>query len=176
MELNISKADGSLPKFLSQLAKVELLVIDDWGLAPLSSEECRDFLDIIDDRVNARSTIIGEVPVNTQENMNGPVGLIFRIPAISFQFPVHETAPQQFKQGFTAVCVGDNDVRVFFRSILKHYPNRLAAPGDNLLNFAAVVDFPSQCLVAVGDGIGKLFRCSYRPGNIAYCPITVSCR
>lgn len=70
MELNICKADGSLPKFMNQLAKVELLVIDDWGLAPLSSEECRDFLDIIDDRVNVCSTIIaGQLPVEHWHEM-----------------------------------------------------------------------------------------------------------
>lgn len=74
MELNSCRADGSLPKFMNQLAKIDLLLIDDWGLAPLNSEESRDFLDIIDDRVSARSTIVaGQLPVeHWHELMHDP--------------------------------------------------------------------------------------------------------
>jgi DNA replication protein DnaC len=57
-ELTLAHADGSYAKFLVRLAKVDLLVLDDWGLAPLNERERRDLLEIIDDRHGNRSTII----------------------------------------------------------------------------------------------------------------------
>ena len=43
---------------LTRIAKVDVLVLDDWGLAPPSERERRDLLEIIDDRHGSRSTII----------------------------------------------------------------------------------------------------------------------
>ena len=56
-ELAIARADGRYPKLLASLAKTEVLVIDDWGLAKLSAENRRDLLEIIEDRHGVRSTI-----------------------------------------------------------------------------------------------------------------------
>lgn len=56
--LAIGRGDGSYAKTLVQLAKTEVLVIDDWALAPLTDEGRRDLLEIFDDRHGARSTII----------------------------------------------------------------------------------------------------------------------
>lgn len=56
--LVIGRGDGSYAKTLAQLAKTEVLVIDDWALAPLTDEGRRDLLEIFDDRHGARSTII----------------------------------------------------------------------------------------------------------------------
>lgn len=62
--LAIARADGSYVKTLAQLARTELLVIDDWGLAPLSDEGRRDLLELVDDRHANRSTIVtSQVPV-----------------------------------------------------------------------------------------------------------------
>ena len=62
--LAIGRGDGSYAKTLAQLAKTDVLVIDDWGLAPLSDESRRDLLEIFDDRHGARSTIItSQLPV-----------------------------------------------------------------------------------------------------------------
>ena len=48
-----------------QLAKSDLLVIDDFGLAPLSDETVRDLLEILDDRYDRRSTLItSQLPVD----------------------------------------------------------------------------------------------------------------
>lgn len=48
-----------------QLAKVDLLAIDDFGLAPLSDESVRDLLEILDDRYDRRSTLItSQLPVD----------------------------------------------------------------------------------------------------------------
>ena len=57
-ELKIAKADGTYTHWLSQLAKMDLLILDDWGLVPPDPEQRRDLLEILDDRYQQRSTII----------------------------------------------------------------------------------------------------------------------
>lgn len=57
-ELALAHADGSFPVVLKRLAKVDVLVIDDWGLAPPKDSERRDLLELLEDRYGARSTII----------------------------------------------------------------------------------------------------------------------
>jgi len=57
-------ADGSYPKQLADLAKVNLLIIDDWLRDPLSPVQARDLLEILDDRYGASSTaVVAQVPV-----------------------------------------------------------------------------------------------------------------
>lgn len=56
--LAIAKGDGTYPGFMARLAKTELLVLDDYGLAPLSALEARDLLEVIDERVLLRSTVV----------------------------------------------------------------------------------------------------------------------
>ena len=71
-ELAIARADGSYPKLLASLAKTEVLVIDDFGLAKLSAENRRDLLEITEDRYGIRSTVItSHLPV---ENWHDIVG------------------------------------------------------------------------------------------------------
>ncbi len=63
-DITIARGDGTYPKFLSQLAKTDLLILDDWGLATLNGEQRRDLLDILDDRHALRSTIVtSQLPV-----------------------------------------------------------------------------------------------------------------
>ena len=57
-ELRIAHGDGSFGKRLSALAKTDLLILDDWGLAPLNQGERNDLLEVIDDRVGTRATLI----------------------------------------------------------------------------------------------------------------------
>ena len=62
--LTIGRGDGSYAKTLAQLAKTDVLIIDDWALAPLTDESRRDLLEIFDDRHGTRSTIItSQLPV-----------------------------------------------------------------------------------------------------------------
>jgi len=58
LELTQAKADGSYPKQLKQLAKVQLLVIDDWGLEPLKPAHRNDLMEIMDDRHRQASTVV----------------------------------------------------------------------------------------------------------------------
>lgn len=57
-ELTLAKSDGSHPRLLAKLARIHLLVLDDWGLAPLSAAEARDLLEVIDDRYQTTATIV----------------------------------------------------------------------------------------------------------------------
>ncbi len=56
-EMAIAKGDGRYPKLLATLAKTDLLIMDDWGLAKLTSDNRRDLLEILEDRHGARSTL-----------------------------------------------------------------------------------------------------------------------
>ncbi len=63
-QLRVAHGDGSFGKLLAQLARIDVLLLDDWGLTPLQSAERHDLLEVVDDRVNARSTIItSQLPV-----------------------------------------------------------------------------------------------------------------
>ena len=57
-ELKVAKADGTYINWLSQLAKIDLLILDDWGLVSPDHEQCRDLLEMLDDRYQQRSTLI----------------------------------------------------------------------------------------------------------------------
>jgi DNA replication protein DnaC len=60
-----SKGDGSYGKLANHLTKVDLLILDDWGLAPVGVSESRELLDILDDRVSLHSTCISsQLPVD----------------------------------------------------------------------------------------------------------------
>ena len=64
-ELAIARADGSYLKAIDRLARVDLLILDDWGLASIEAQPAADLMDIIDDRVGRSSTIIGsQLPVS----------------------------------------------------------------------------------------------------------------
>lgn len=57
-DLKIAKANGTYANWLSQIAKIDLLLLDDWGLASPEEEQRRDLLEIFDDRYKRKSTII----------------------------------------------------------------------------------------------------------------------
>ena len=64
-DLAVARADGSYNKLLRSIAKVDVLVIDDWALSPLSPDGRRDLLEILDDRHQLRSTVVtSQLPVN----------------------------------------------------------------------------------------------------------------
>lgn len=64
-ELKVAHGDGSFGKRLAQFAKTDLLILDDLGLTPMGQSERSDLLEILDDRVNTRSTVItSQLPVD----------------------------------------------------------------------------------------------------------------
>jgi len=71
-ELGVAKGIGTYAKSLLQLARFDVLVLDDWGMAPLSDENRRDLLEVIEDRYDTRSTIIAtQFPVDTWHEIIG---------------------------------------------------------------------------------------------------------
>jgi DNA replication protein DnaC len=64
--LSVARVDGSLSKLLYHVARTELLVIDDFCMAPMSETERRDLLEICDTRYQVRSTLLtSQLPVAT---------------------------------------------------------------------------------------------------------------
>ena len=63
-ELEISRGDGRYAKLMRSLAKVDVLILDDWGLEIMNDRQRRDLLEIIDERHESRSTIVtSQLPV-----------------------------------------------------------------------------------------------------------------
>lgn len=63
-ELTIARGDGRYAKLMASLAKVDVLILDDWGLALLDDERRRDLLEVLDERYQTRSTVItSQLPV-----------------------------------------------------------------------------------------------------------------
>ncbi|HAU1016416.1 TPA: IS21-like element helper ATPase IstB [Legionella pneumophila] len=57
-ELKVTKASGTYNQWLASLAKIDILILDDWGITPPDQEQRRDLLEILDDRYQKKSTII----------------------------------------------------------------------------------------------------------------------
>jgi hypothetical protein len=57
-ELTLARADGSYAVLLARFARADVMIIDDWGLAPPKDQERRDLLEIVEDRCGAKATII----------------------------------------------------------------------------------------------------------------------
>ena len=71
--LQIARGDGRYGKVLSSLSKTELIVIDDWGLAPRDDHCRRDILEILEDRHDVRSTIVtSQLPVTAWHMIADP--------------------------------------------------------------------------------------------------------
>ena len=63
-DLHLARGDGSWPRLLARWAKTDVLVIDDWGLTPLTTQSRTDLLEVIEDRHGERSTVIaGQLPI-----------------------------------------------------------------------------------------------------------------
>jgi DNA replication protein DnaC len=71
-ELQQAQADGSLSRQLPMLAKVDVLVVDDFAMSPLGETERRLFLEICDDRYRRRSTVLtSQLPVSSWHKQIG---------------------------------------------------------------------------------------------------------
>jgi DNA replication protein DnaC len=63
--LALARADGSFRKFLARLGRIDVLVIDDWAMAPLNENERREVWEICEDRYQTRSTVLtSQLPVS----------------------------------------------------------------------------------------------------------------
>ena len=64
-ELSTARGEGRYLRLLKSLSQVELLILDDWGLAPLMGDQLHDLLEMLEDRHGRKSTLItSQLPVD----------------------------------------------------------------------------------------------------------------
>jgi DNA replication protein DnaC len=73
-ELRLAHADGRAAQLLTSWAHIDVLVLDDLGLRPLTTAQAADLLEVIEDRHQRRSTIItSQLPIHTwHDNLGDP--------------------------------------------------------------------------------------------------------
>ena len=75
-DLSIAHGDGRFPRLIKQLAKADLLILDDWGLEKMTLSQRNDVLEIMEDRHGFKSTLItSQVPIQQWHNMIGDATL-----------------------------------------------------------------------------------------------------
>ncbi len=93
-EFLMAKGDGRYAKLMKQCAKTDVLILDDFGLQTLNDEQCRDLLEILDDRHRLKSTIItSQLPVKHWHEALGNATLADAI----LDRVVHQAYKIQFK-------------------------------------------------------------------------------
>ncbi|MBL4757480.1 MAG: ATP-binding protein [Rhizobiales bacterium] len=71
-ELELAHGDGRFPRLFRSLIKTDLLIFDDWGPERLNASQRRDLMEIIEDRYEAKSTLItSQLPVDTWHEVIG---------------------------------------------------------------------------------------------------------
>lgn len=71
-DLALAQADGRYPRLMRALCGVKLLILDDWGLEPLSAASRHDLMEILEDRYGRRATIVtSQVPVDRWHDVIG---------------------------------------------------------------------------------------------------------
>jgi DNA replication protein DnaC len=72
--LGLARGDGRYARMLKSLARVQMLILDDWGITPLTAEQRRDLLEIVDDRHGRASTVVtSQLPVtHWHEHIGNP--------------------------------------------------------------------------------------------------------
>lgn len=70
-EMKLAHSDGSFRKRLVQIAKIDLLILDDFGVATLTQTERQDLLELIDDRTTKSTLITSQLPVKAWHDVIG---------------------------------------------------------------------------------------------------------
>lgn len=72
--LGLARGDGRYARMLKSLARVQVLILDDWGITPLTADQRRDLLEIVDDRHGRGSTVVtSQLPVaHWHEHIGNP--------------------------------------------------------------------------------------------------------
>jgi len=75
-QLRIAYGDGSYARLMNQLAKTELLILDDWGIQKLTAPQRNDLMEVIEDRNGLASTLIAaQLPVESWHDFIGEATL-----------------------------------------------------------------------------------------------------
>ena len=72
--LGLARGDGRYARMLKSLARVQVLILDDWGITPLTADQRRDLLEIVDDRHGRASAVVtSQLPVgHWHEHIGNP--------------------------------------------------------------------------------------------------------
>ena len=71
-DLGIARLDGRFPRLVDKLARVQLLILDDWGTHTLTDQQRLDLLEIFEERYRRKSTLItAQLPVAQWHDMIG---------------------------------------------------------------------------------------------------------
>ena len=71
-DMATARLDGRFPRLIDKLARVQLLVLDDWGTHSLTDQQRLDLLELFEERYQRRSTIItAQLPVSGWHQMIG---------------------------------------------------------------------------------------------------------
>ena len=105
-DLALARADGSLRNLLIRLGRVDVLVIDDWAMAPLNESERRDFWEISEERYQTRSTILtSQLPVaKWHEQVGDPTladGILDRLVHNAHRIELHGESMRKTKTAKT---------------------------------------------------------------------------
>lgn len=72
MGLGIARGDGSYMKRLMGLTRIDVLILDDWGLAKLTDYQRQDLLELVEERYGVRSTVItSQLPIDKWHDVVG---------------------------------------------------------------------------------------------------------
>ena len=75
-QLRIAHGDGSYPRLMAQLAKFQLLILDDWGIQKITAPQRADLMELIEDRHGLRSTLVAsQLPVDMWHDYIGEATL-----------------------------------------------------------------------------------------------------
>ena len=93
-DLMISRGDGSYNKLLRDLKRIDLLILDDFGMAMLEPASSRDLLEVIDDRMDRKGTLIAsQLPVahwhDLFEDSTVADAVLDRVMHSSYRFELH---------------------------------------------------------------------------------------
>ena len=69
--LVLARGDERYSRLLKRLARVELLILDDWGLAPLTLDEGRDLLEVLDRHGRSSTIVTSQLPVDHSHELIG---------------------------------------------------------------------------------------------------------
>jgi len=108
-DLATARGEGRLPRLMTALERTRLLINDDWGPEPLTAEQRRDLLEIIDDRDEKGSLLItSQVPVGRWHEIIGDPTLGDAI----LDRVIHRVSPDQAegRQSAKAACSGSRSL------------------------------------------------------------------
>ena len=111
-DLAVARGDGRYSRMLAAFARVELMILDDWGTAPLTDEQRRDLFEILEDRYDRKSTLVAaQLPVkHWHETIGDPTladAMLDRLIHNAHKITLKGESMRRKKKGLTKPEAGD---------------------------------------------------------------------